>query len=430
MNTLLLRDCDYVITWDGDEARVMRGVSIYVEDGVIADVDKNLSQPSDLVIRCNGRIAMPGLVNAHVHTPMSIMRGFYDDAELPEWLGRMWLVERGLNDGVIAMGSELSIIEMLMSGTTAFVDMYLRPEVTAQVALKYGIRAALGPTFIDTLLDPGYVENEVLNFHSEFSGSGLIKPIVNVHSVYANSTDTLLRARDLMNRLGTNLQIHASETRDEVYEVKGRYGKLPVEYLDSLGLLGSNTQLIHLGWVTNWELNLIVERKAKVTHAPTSNMKLATAGHFPMRELMGRGVVVTLGTDGPASNNSLDMFREMKMAILLQRHSYWDVSIKALHALKAATLNGYRLLGLNGGCIDRGCIADIVLLDARSPRMQPLRPDNIISNIVYSATGSDVVTTIVNGRVVYDRDADYERFVNRALELSESINEFMSRFLD
>lgn len=429
MSSLLLKGCRLVITWEGNELRILKDVNIYVEDGVIKGVGDYLEYAGDYVIDCKDGIAMPGLVNAHVHTPMSIMRGFYDDAELSQWLSKMWSVEAELSDDVITMGSELSIIEMIMSGTTAFVDMYLRPEVTAKMALKYGIRAALGPTFIDNLLDPAYVENEVRNFYNEFANNDLIRPIINVHSIYSCSTDTLLRAKELMNELNLSLQIHASETRDEVYEAKARYGKLPVEYLDSLGLLSDRTQLIHLGWVSNWELNRIAETGTRVTHAPTSNMKLATAGHFPMRELMEKGVLVTIGTDGPASNNSLDMFREMKMAVLLQRHSYWDVSIKAYHALKAATLNGYRLLGINGGCVNEGCIADMVILDARSPRMQPLRLDNVVSNIVYSATGSDVKGVIVNGKLIYDKKEDYEKLIDRSLKISEKINNFIVRFI-
>lgn len=429
MNSLLLKDCKFVITWEGDELRVLRDVNIYVEGNVIESVGNSLEYTGDYVINCRDSIVMPGLVNAHVHTPMSVMRGFYDDAELPQWLSKVWSVERELNDDIISLGSELSIIEMVMSGTTAFIDMYLRPKITAEVALKYGIRAALGPTFIDNLLDPVYVENDIRNFHSEFLNNELIRPIINVHSVYACSTETLLRAKGLMNELGLNLQIHASETRDEVYETKTKYGKLPVEYLDSLDLLGNRTQLVHLGWVTNWELRRIMETNSRVTHAPTSNMKLATAGHFPMKELMEGGIIVTIGTDGPASNNSLDMFREMKMAVLLQRHSYWDTSIKALHALKAATLNGYKLLGINGGRIERGYIADMVILNARNPRLQPLRLDNLVSNIVYSATGSDVMAMIVNGKIIYDKGRDYERLIEKSIRISEKMNDFMVRFI-
>ncbi|BDR91349.1 amidohydrolase [Vulcanisaeta souniana] len=424
----VLRNCDFVLTWINEELRILRKVDVAVENGLIVNVG-NIGSVGLEEINCSGHAVIPGIVNAHTHTPMSLLRGFFDDAELKLWLDRMWTVERELVPEVIALGSELSIIEMIISGTAAFIDMYHHPDVTADIALRYGLRAALGPTFIDTLRDPAQVENELRNFVSRYRGSRLVIPIINVHSAYTVSKDTLLRARDLSNELDLPIQIHASETRDEVYRVKRDYGVFPVEYLNSLGLVSSRSQLIHLGWVTNWELNIITRANARVTHAPTSNMKLATAGHFPMRELMDMGVLVTLGTDGPASNNSLDMFREMKMAVLLQRHSYWDVGIKAIHAFKAATLNGYRLLGINGGCINKGCIADLVLLDLSSPRLQPVRYDNILSNIVYSADGSDVSMSMVNGRIIYDRDRDYELLRNRAVKIGEKLNDFIQRFL-
>ncbi|GAB6946410.1 amidohydrolase [Vulcanisaeta sp. JCM 16161] len=424
----LLRNCDFVITWINNELRILRNVDIAIDNGLIVNVG-NIARGTYEEIDCSGHAVIPGLVNAHTHTPMSLLRGFYDDAELITWLNKMWSVERELTRDVISLGSELSIIEMVMSGTTAFIDMYHYPDVTASVALRYGLRAALGPTFIDTLRSPALVENELRNFLSMYGDSSLIRPIINVHSIYAVSRDTLLRIKDLSNELNLPIQIHASETRDEVYESKRRFGMFPVEYLNSLGLILSKTQLVHLGWVTNWELSIIAKANARVTHAPTSNMKLATAGHFPMRELIDMGVTVTLGTDGPASNNSLDMFREMKMAVLLQRHSYWDVGIKAIHAFKAATINGYKLLGLNGGCINNGCVADLVLLDLSSPRLQPARDDNILSNIVYSADGSDVDMVIVDGKVIYDRSRDYPVLRERARNIGERLNDFIRKFL-
>lgn len=425
----LLRNCDFVLTWVNDELRILNNVDIAIDDGLIVNIGTINGGGEFERIDCSGHVAMPGLVNAHTHTPMSLLRGFYDDAELMTWLDRMWSVERELSRDVITLSSELSIIEMIMNGTTAFIDMYLYPDATADVVLKYGLRAALGPTFIDTLANPTLVENELRNFMSRYGYSQLIKPIINVHSIYAVGKDTLLRIRELSNELNLPVQIHVSETRDEVYEARKRYGMFPVEYLNSLGLVSNRSHLVHLGWVTNWELSIIARANARVVHAPTSNMKLATAGHFPMRELMDAGVIVTLGTDGPASNNSLDMFREMKMAVLLQRHSYWDVSIKALHAFKAATLNGYRLLGLNGGCINSGCVADLVLLDLGSPRLQPARSDNILSNIVYSADGSDVDMVIVNGKVIYDKSRDYWALKERARIIGERLNDFIKKFL-
>ncbi|ADY00416.1 amidohydrolase [Vulcanisaeta moutnovskia 768-28] len=424
----LLKNCDFVLTWINDELRILRDVDIAIDNGLIISVGKAIEGHLE-EINCSNHVVIPGLVNAHTHTPMSLLRGFYDDAELMTWLNKMWIVENELTRDIVSLSSELSIIEMIMSGTTAFIDMYHYPDVVADIASRYGLRAALGPTFIDILKSPTLVENELRNFMSRYGNSSLVRPIINVHSIYTVGKDTLLRIRDLSHELDLPIQIHVSETRDEVYEAKRKYGVFPVEYLNSLGLISSKSQLIHLGWVTSWELSIIAKANARVTHAPTSNMKLATAGHFPMRELMEMGVIVTLGTDGPASNNSLDMFREMKMAVLLQRHSYWDVSIKAMHAFRAATVNGYRLLGPRGGCLGNGCVADLVLLDLGSPRLQPIRDDNILSNIVYSADGSDVDIVIVNGRIIYDKSRDYQVLRERARRIGERLNDFTRKFL-
>jgi len=425
----VLKDCDYAISWINGELRIIKNATVVIEDGLIAGIGEGAYSRGFENIDCKDHILMPGLVNAHTHTPMSLFRGFFDDAELPLWLSKIWNVERELNYNIVSAASELSIIEMIMSGTTAFIDQYFYPQATAEVVLKYGLRAALGPPFMDAMRDPKQVENELRNFASEYASSQLIRPIINVHSVYTVGRDTLLRIKELSDELNLPIHIHASETRDEVYEIKSKHSVFPVEYLNALGLMSSNLQLVHLGWVTNWELGIIAKAGAKVIHAPTSNMKLATAGHFPMRELMDMGVIIGIGTDGPASNNSLDMFREMKMAVLLQRHSYWDVGIKAHHVFRAATINGYTILGLRGGCLDRGCVADVVLLDSKNPQLQPLRADNLLSNIVYSVDGSSVDLVLVNGRLIYEKSRDYYALRERAVRLGKEINEFIGRFL-
>jgi len=402
-----------------------------VEDGLIVSVgDAGGGVSGADVVRCEDYIVMPGLVNAHTHTPMTIMRGFRDDLELGDWLSNMWRVERELTPALVSLGSELAVMEMLSTGTTAFVDMYFYPEATAEVASRYGIRCMLGPPFIDVMENPEVTEARLINFYSTYRDHELVKPLINVHSIYACSRETLERVREISNRLPLNVHMHVSETRDEVYEIKKRVGKFPIEYLKDVGLVSNRLHLVHLGWVTSWELSIIRESGAKVTYSPTSNMKLATAGFFPMKELVELGVTVTLGTDGPASNNSLDMFREMKTGVLLQRHSYWDTKVGAMDMLRAATLSGYRLMGIRGGSIEPGYVADMVLINVRKPHLQPLRLDNIVSTLVYSASGMDVDMTIIGGRIVYIKDKDWARFSERAMIISEELNKFMERFLE
>jgi len=435
MSGIVLRNCRFVITWSPEgEPRVMTGVDIVIEGNKIKLIEKTgtlqLSEKDYTVIDCSSKIVLPGLVNAHTHSPMVLLRGYCDDLELHEWLQRMWEVERHLDENIVEKASELAIIEMLSTGTVAFIDMYFYPHITAEVAKKYGIRAALGPPFIDVILSPDRVARDVEWFYETYRNDDLIIPIVNVHSVYTCSLDTLRLARDISREKNMLIHIHVSETRREVFECKEKYGKFPVELLRDVGLLTERTQMVHLGWVTSKEIELIRDSGATVTHCPVSNMKLATAGFFPFYEMMQQGINVTIGTDGAASNNCLDMFREMKTAVLLQRNNYWDTRIKAVHVLKAATLCGYKLLRLQGGVIEPGALADLVLLDAESIYLQPLRADNLISNVVYAATGRDVVTTIVNGKIVYDRERDGEKFRRKVSELSEYLNKFISKFLE
>jgi len=420
-----------VLKWDeasGDPI-ILKDVDIVIENGKIVNIGRDVKGSFDEVLDCSNCIVIPGIVNAHTHSPMVMLRGYCDDYELHEWLSRVWEVEKHLNEELIELGSELAIIEMLSSGTTAFVDMYFYPHVTAEVAKRYGIRAALGPPLIEVLYSTDRCLREMENFISKYRNDELIIPIVNVHSIYTCSLESVKKAYELAKEYNLNVHIHVSETRKEVYECKQKYGKFPVEVLHDIGVLDSRLHMVHLGWVTSREIELIRDAGCTVTHCPVSNMKLATAGFFPFYEMCMNRINVTIGTDGAASNNCLDMFREMKCAVLLQRNNYWDTRIKAIHVLRAATLNGYRLLRLRGGNVEVGYLADLVLLDAESISLQPLREDNLISNIVYSATGRDVKYVIVNGKLVYDRDRDFEKWKCRAREISEKINEFIRKFL-
>ncbi len=433
MNGILLRNCRGVVTWSPEgELKILTNVDILIEGNRIKAVEKSgsiqVSERDYLILDCSDKIVLPGLVNAHTHSPMVLLRGYCDDLELHEWLQRMWEVERHLDENIIEKASELAIMEMISTGTTAFIDMYFYPHVTAEVAKKYGIRAALGPPFIDVILSPDKVARDLEWFYKVYHEDNLIIPIVNVHSIYTCSLDTLKLARDISNEKNMLIHIHVSETRKEVFECRQKYGKFPVELLRDIGLLSERTQMVHLGWVTSREIELIRDSNATVTHCPVSNMKLATAGFFPFYEMQQQGINVTIGTDGAASNNCLDMFREMKAAVLLQRNNYWDTRIKAVHVLRAATLSGYRLLRLEGGMIEPGRLADLVLLDAYSIYMQPLRIDNLASNIVYAATGRDVVMTIVDGKIIYEKERDYPKFRQRIAELSNYLNKFIAKF--
>ncbi|ARM75717.1 amidohydrolase [Acidianus manzaensis] len=383
-HTYTLRNCRFVI----DYQKILENVNIIVDNGKIKDIGKDIEGDE---IDCSNYVVTPGFINSHTHTGMIFLRGYHDDSELMTWLEKMWEYEKKATKEILRLSSEISVLEMLSSGTTGFVDMYFNPEDIKELTEKYGIRAAAGYTFINNLFDPEEVSKKQLGL----SKTGLFYPIVNVHSLYTSDKKTLEIANDIANEQDTWINIHLAETRKEIYETKLKYGKFPIEYLTDLNI--KNYQGVHLGWVASWEIEYLKNARS-VTHCPTSNMKLATAGAFPFYEISEKGINVTLGTDGASSNNSLDIIREMKNAVLLQRHSYWDTRIKALHVFKAATYNGYKLLGINGGLIDKNQVADFALFDASE--LYPLKKDRILSHIVYFATSENVKKVIISNKII------------------------------
>jgi len=424
----LLDRCRLVLySWRGDTGE---NVNVYVEDGRIAWVGTTtppLGAKSGLVIDCREHALMPCLYNAHTHAAMVLLRGYHDDSELMDWLEHMWAVEWRLDPRTVYLASKLAVLEMLMGGTCGFLDMYFYPEETAKAAKEIGIRAALGPVIMGDV-DPYKAIEIALEFARKFERDDVVKPVFNVHSIYATPHDAIMLAAEKSLELDIPLHIHVSETRKEVYEAKKKYGVFPVELLDKkLKALHSKTVLVHAGWIASWELELVKNAHASIVHCPTSNMKLATAGHFPAYEAMEAGVNVGLGTDGAASNNSLDMFLEMKMMVMLQRHSYWDTRVKAVHALRAATVGSAHAMGLEDvGEVKVGYKADLVLLDIRRPRLQPLRPDNLVSAIVYAATADNVAYTIVGGKPLFTIE-NREKMLEEATEIARELNNFIEK---
>jgi len=428
LEPILLNRCRFVLySWRGD---VGENVSVYIEDGRIAWIGADsppLGAKSGFVVDCDKHVLMPCLYNAHTHAAMVLLRGYHDDSELMDWLGHMWAVEWNLDPHIVYLASKLAVLEMVAGGTCGFMDMYFYPEETVKAAKEVGVRVALGPVIMGDV-DPYKAVEISLEFAKRFWRDDTVKPVFNVHSIYATPHDAIKLAAEKSLELGVPLHIHVSETRREVYEAKKRYGVFPVELLDrKLKALHSRTVLVHAGWIASWELELVKRARASIVHCPTSNMKLATAGHFPAYEAIEMGINVGLGTDGAASNNSLDMFLEMKMMVMLQRHSYWDTRIKAVHALKAATIGSAHAMGLEDvGEVRVGYKADLVLLDIVSPRIQPLRQDNLVSTIVYAATGDSVAYTIVDGKPVYTPENREEMF-EEAVRIARELNSFIEK---
>ncbi|MGB9837231.1 amidohydrolase family protein [Methanothermobacter sp.] len=386
-----------------DAAGLRRG-SVLMEGNTIEEVSDSLSPgDADTVIDGHGKLLIPGLVNTHTHLSMTLFRGMADDLPLDRWLNdHIWPAEAHLNGEYCYAGALLGCLEMIRSGTTTFNDMYFYMDEVARAVDDAGLRCVLSHGMIDLGDDDRRRAEmrESLRIIRECHGmaDGRIKVALGPHSPYTCSEELLRETARLAAEHGVGIHIHVSETEDEVREVSEARGMSPVEYLDATGVLGPGTVAAHCVWLNKNEMDILSERGVKVSHNPSSNMKLAS-GISPVPELIGRGVNVSIGTDGAASNNNLDMFEEMKTASLLQKVSLHDpTALPAMDVFRMATVNGAEALGVNSGLIEEGRLADLVVLNTRRPHLTPWR--NPASHLVYSAGGADVDAVICDGRIL------------------------------
>ncbi|MDX1612507.1 MAG: amidohydrolase, partial [Candidatus Thermoplasmatota archaeon] len=359
-------------------ATVHRDARLYVEEERIVEVDGPQVE-ADRVLDATGHLVLPGMVNAHTHAAMVLLRGIGDELALEAWLEtRIWPMEAHFTAETVRAGTELAIAEMLACGTTGFLDMYFFEDQVAQAALDAGIRCRAG----FTLADPGTPEHvpedllpEARKFLERWPADGsLVQGSIAPHATYTCGPDTLEAAAELSAHHGCTLQTHCSETRHEVYSVRAEHGHRPVEQLARHGCLNQRTVLAHCGWITKAEAREIADKGARVAHNPVANMKLATGGYAPVPELLEAGAPVGLGTDGAASNNRLDPFETMKATSLVHKHHRWEHGLlPADEVLSMQTRTGAELLGLqDGGRVTEGAPADLCILDARKPHLQPL----------------------------------------------------------
>lgn len=414
-------------------------VDIFADDrGMIAavgsDVGRTAGKGADRVIEGNGAIALPGLVNTHTHAAMTLFRGYAEDMPLQEWLsGKIWPIEALLTGEDVYWGTKLACLEMIRSGTVAFSDMYFFMKDAARAVAEMGLCAVLSYGFID-LFSGEKREAECRNTE-EFVRfiKGLrntrIKAAVGPHAVYTVSQEGLSWCAEFSESEGIGIHIHLSETEREVMDSVAQWGKRPPAILDGCGILTPRTVAAHCCWLNRDECSLIARRGVHVSHNPVSNMKLATGRAMPYHWLREAGASVTLGTDGCASNNSLDLLTDMKFAALLQKFAWNSPTLlPAEEALAMATSAGARALGFGNGRIAAGEPADIILLDPGAVCNTPAH--SIISNVVYSCPGSAVMTTICHGSVLmHDRTVPGEDEILRnaaraARALVEKAREF------
>jgi 5-methylthioadenosine/S-adenosylhomocysteine deaminase len=375
-------------------------------------------------------LILPGLINAHTHAAMSLFRGLADDLPLEEWLnGHIFPAETHLNADFVYWGTKLAVAEMLLSGTTTFCDMYLFADAVARAVDETGIRAVVGEVLYDFPSANYGPPAAGLKFSEDLCRTWRDHPRVRVaiqpHAVYTCSPDLLQQCGHLADKQGTRLIIHLAETHQEVADCRAKYGATPVKHLERLGLLTPRLVADHAVVLEEADLELLAASGAGVAHCPESNMKLAS-GMAPVTELLARGVPVGLGTDGCASNNNLDLFQEMDTAAKLQKIRRLDpTALPATSALEMTTRGGARILGLEKevGAIVPGLKGDLVVVDLDQPHLTPLYDP--YSQLVYAASGPDVQTVVVHGRVlVKDRRLlafDLEETMARARELARKV---------
>lgn len=377
---------------------------------------------------------IPGLINAHTHASMSLMRGLADDLPLMSWLNEhIWPAEgRWVNEEFIADGTRLAVAEMLRGGTTCFNDMYFFPEVTGKVCAAVGMRAVVGLIIIDFpsawASGPDEYIRRGLEVHDQFRNHSLISTAFAPHAPYTVSDQPFERIRVLADELEIPIHMHVHETRDEISQGISRYGNRPIERLRELGLISPALTAVHMTQLEAEEIDLFAESGASVVHCPESNLKLAS-GFCPVAKLHRAGINIAIGTDGAASNNDLDMFSEMRSAALLAKGVADDASAIPAHtALRMATLNGAIALGMGErtGSLEPGKSADITAVDLGSLETQPLY--HPISQLVY-ATGRDKVTDVwIAGKPVLHNGRlttlDQREIISRAAEWRGRISEF------
>lgn len=399
---------------------------VAIEDGIITSIGEKIS--ADRVIDAGGGIVMPGLVNSHTHLGMTLFRGYADDLPLKQWLTEhIWPIEAKLTDDDVYIGTLLGCLEMIRSGTTTFADMYIKMDGAARAVKESGLRGALSYGMIELGDEKrGRRELEIgRRFLRKWNGAadGRIMARYGPHAPNTCSPDFLTCVRELAYKDGVGIHIHLAETEMEMDEMKARHGMRPVRLLDNIGFLGPDVLAAHCVWLSDDDIKILKKGDVKIAHNPSSNMKLAS-GVAPVPECIDSGIVVGIGTDGCASNNALDMFHEMKMAALLHKvHKLDPTVIPAQEALKMATINGAHALDIDGGTIARGKKADIIIVDIHKPHLTPKH--SLISHLVYCARGSDVSTTIVDGKILMEdyvvKVLDEEDVMKKAEKAAENL---------
>lgn len=398
MKTLI----DNARLWDG--AQAVEAACIHVDGAFITYAGPRADAPrfsADVTIDARGGIALPGLVNAHTHLPMTMVRGVGTDLPLMDWLHMIWPLEDKLTPDMMRLGTQMSALEALRTGTTCFADAYMMSDVIARTVDEAGMRLNVCRMMTGDVTPDKLAEQKALFEEFNGAGDGRIRVYIGLHAEYTSEERLARELAGLAARLGTGLHVHVSETRSEVEECRARRGgRSPVEYLCDVGAFDVPALAAHCVWVDDNDIDILATKRVTAVHNPVSNLKLAS-GIAPVERMCARGVNVALGTDGASSNNSMDMFEELKLAAILQKGAtYSATAMPATRALQISSQNGARALGYGDvGLLRPGYRADIALLGVDNPAHTAAR--DIPGALVYATSGADVRMTMVDGQVLY-----------------------------
>jgi len=435
LNNILIQNA-ILVTMDRDRPQWFTG-DLLVENNIITRIvkrpEKIVNVNNATVLNGDNYLFMPGLINTHGHAAMTLFRGYADDLSLKEWLeDKIWPIEEHLNDEDVYWGTMLAACEMLKGGTTTFTDMYFFMDRAADAAADSGIRAVLsrGMIGIGESAEIGLTETKRLIEERHGTENGRLNVILGPHAPYTCPPEFLKRVLNLAEETGRPLNIHLSETKNEVDESYATYGKSPIELVNEIGLFNYHVLAAHCVHLSELDLEILAENNVGVAHNPVSNLKLGS-GIARVADMLRRGIVVGIGTDGVSSNNNLDMIEEMRTAALLQKGVRMDPAlISAETALQMATINGAKVLHLEKvGMLKEGWKADIIGLNIKKPHLVPLH--NPLAHIVYSASASDVEYVIVDGSLLLDKGEmklmDEEKILKEASKHAQNLVEATKR---
>lgn len=400
---MLLKNCKYIITQNSSRD-ILENYDLLIEDNRIKTIAKSLSTKRIVtnkasIIDCSNKIILPGLINCHTHVGMQSLRGICDDEELPVWLNRIIAAEKELSNKQLKENAMIACKEMLNNGITCFLDMYYPMQPIAESISKTGMRAVLFPAIYEAAGDEQQQWIEMEQLRILYQKSTLIDIGIGPHSSYMCSEAMLKKVKAYAKNNNMLISMHIAETRKERYDIFKKTEKLPVQYLEEIGFLGNKTILVHAVWLTKGEVVMLGKTKTKVVHCPVSNMKLSSGGVTPLIEMFENSVVVALGTDSVASNNSLNMLEEMKVTGLLHKHHRWDAKAATVQQIiDMATINAAEIINKEKelGSLEEGKLADIITLGIKE-NLWPISKKNLLSQLIYSCQTKNVEDVFING---------------------------------